>query len=108
MYTFLLNYRAYLSQSKVTSRDTFIHIYVIPFRTVSSGNSISEMNLLATSIKAYLGQLGNQSKEVQLIRDGNFLHLTLNVYPTGLMHKIMCKFSLMQLMNKFHKYSGES
>ena len=69
---------------------------------------MSAMNLLATSISASLGQLGNQSKEVQLMSDGNFLHLTLNVYPTGLIHKMMCRFSLIQLMNKFHKYSGES
>ena len=61
------------------------------------------MNLLATSMRAYLGQLGNQSIEVQLINDGNFLHLTLSVYPTGLIHKIICKFYLIQFINKFHK-----
>jgi len=65
---------------------------------------MSAINLFATSIKAYLGQLGNQSREVQFIKDGNFLHLTLRVSPTGLIHRIICKFSLIQLINKFHKY----
>lgn len=69
---------------------------------------MSSMNLLATSIKAYFGQLGNQSKDVQFISEGNFLQRTLNVSPTGLMQRMMCRFYLIQLMNRFHKYSGES
>ncbi len=80
----------------------------MPFLILSSGNSISAMNLFATSIKASFGQLGNQSKDVQLINDGNFLHLTLNVSPTGLIHKIIWRFYLMQFINRFHKYYGES
>jgi hypothetical protein len=46
------------------------------------------MNLFATLINASLGQLGNQSSEQQLIKEGNFLHLTLNCSPTGLIHRI--------------------
>ncbi len=56
-----------------------MHISMIPLLTFSSENSMSAMKLFATSINAYFGQLGNQSSEVQLIRDGNFLHLTLKV-----------------------------
>lgn len=50
-----------------------------PVLNFSSENYISAINLFATSIKAYFGQLGNQSIDVQLINEGNFLHLTLNV-----------------------------
>ena len=85
-----------------------MHISVRPALIFSSGISMFFMNLLATSIKASFGQLGNQSREQQLIKEGNFLHRTLNNYPTGLIHRIICKFYLIQLMNKFHRGYGES
>ena len=52
---------------------------MIPALIVSFGNSISLMNLLATSMRAYFGQAGNQSREVQLIKEGNLRHRTRNV-----------------------------
>ena len=44
-------------------------------------------NLLATSIKASLGQGWNQSMDVELIIPGNFLALILIRSPTGEKHK---------------------
>lgn len=85
-----------------------MHISVIPAFIFSSGISIVRMNLFATYSNAYFGQFGNQSSEQQLINDGNLRHLTRSCSPTGLMHKIMCKFYRMPLMNRFQRGSGES
>lgn len=60
------------------------------------------INLLATSIKAYLGQLGNQSSEQQFINEGNFRQRTRSCYPTGLMQSITWRFYRIELMKQFH------
>lgn len=75
-----------------------MHISVNPSLILSSGSSMFLINLFATFIKASFGQLGNQSKEQQLINDGNFLQRTLSCYPTGLMQRTTCKFYRIQLM----------
>ena len=47
------------------------------------------MNLFATSKRAYLGQLGNQSNEQQFINEGNLRQRTRRSSPTGLMQRII-------------------
>ena len=49
-------------------------------------------NRSATEHKASRGHGKNQSNAVQLINAGNFLHLTLNASPTGLIHKTTWRF----------------
>ena len=69
---------------------------------------ISEINLLATEISASSLQLLNQSIVQQLIKDGNFLDLTLRLSPAGLIQRTVCKFDRMFDIKKDQSDSGLS
>ena len=75
---------------------------------LSSGNSISDKNLVATSIKASYGQAWNQSNEVQLIIPGNILALNLKASPTGEKQRARCKFFLTLSRKNSKSSSGVS
>ena len=65
--------------------------------------SIYDMNFLATVVNASNVQLSNQSIVQQLMRDGNFRHLTLKLSPAGLIHNTICRFDLILEIKKDHK-----
>lgn len=79
-----------------------MHIVANPVLSYYLGILIYLKKVEATYNNAYFGHDGNQSKVQQVTIDGNFLHLTLNSYPTGLIHNNICKFYLIDCIKKFH------
>lgn len=71
-----------------------MHISDKPYLTASEQSGSSRKNSLDTKRRAYSGHLLNQSSVQQFTRDGNYLHLTRNVSPTGDIQRQICKFSL--------------
>ena len=82
-----------------------MHISAREVLTASLVSGRSLRNSLETKSKAYSGHLLNQSSVQQLTSDGNCLHLTLRVSPTGLIQRQMWRYSLTLSMNKLLMFS---
>lgn len=68
----------------------------------------SSKNLIATDTKASCGHSWNQFIDVQLIRAGNFLDLTLKVDPTGEKHNTTFSCFLTRSIKNFQQTSRVS
>ncbi len=85
-----------------------MHISDKPVLTASEQSGSSRKNSLDTKRRAYSGHLLNQSSVQQFTKDGNYLHLTRKVSPTGDIHRQICKFSLTLAMKRAYILSTVS